>query len=144
MRELRAQAQELTQQLERLGAVVPPVQEEDSELRVDGRKPKFLWSVHEPGKGNTKSAKRRRHRENQALLGRLVCHLEATLAAVTGGQARGVQMQSGASGKDIGEVSGSGSGSGSSSGSAGGSSSRSDGGSGSDGAWLSDEAALLA
>ena len=77
VRELRDRAIELEAELTVLGAVITPVPDEQ---KPDGaRKPACELERQGHGKGDTKNYKKQRHRENQAVLGRLVLHLERLL-----------------------------------------------------------------
>ena len=77
VRELRKRAIELQTELISLGAVITPVP--DEEKPEGARKPACELERQGHGKGDTKNYKKRRHRENRAVLGRLVLHWERLL-----------------------------------------------------------------
>lgn len=69
--ELRDRCSQLWAALDAAGVYVPPVEEDAADP-----KDRFHLERHGHGRGNTKSTKKRRSRESQLLLGRLLDHLE--------------------------------------------------------------------
>jgi hypothetical protein len=79
VRELRFHLMELEEEIQQLGIYVPPLEQVDD----DSRAFEGLGKVHKHcnGKGNSRSYRKRRHRENEMILGRLAAHYERFLAA---------------------------------------------------------------